>query len=149
MDENREALYKEIEGMINAGNFSDAQAKLDGFDERDAEWHYVQAMLYHRKKWMNECQKQLEIAKSMNPDEPKYASAYEKLMSNKTAKHNHGDNGNNANTNANAGNNQSFNGMNTNDDRQMGSDGCNDACTCCQAAICADCLSSCLCGGCR
>lgn len=146
MDENREALYKEIEGMINAGNFSDAQAKLDGFDERDAEWHYVQAMLYHRKKWMNECQKQLEIAKSMNPDEPKYSSAYEKLMSNKTAKHNHGDN---SNTNANAGNNQSFSDMNMNDDRQMGSDGCNDACTCCQAAICADCISSCLCGGCR
>lgn len=125
---NAQNVYGEIEKLIRDGNISAAQSKLDAFDERDAEWHYLQAMLFYNKHWMNECKKQLEIAKEMDPSNSKYANAYSKLIS--------------------SANKQKVNKQQTvnvppQNDQQMGSDGCNDACTCCQAAICADCLCQC------
>ena len=123
-----QSVYTEIENLIKAGNISSAQTKLDAFDERDAEWHYVQAMLYYKKNWLNESKKQLEIAKNMEPDNNKYANAYNKMISNQGRR---------------VENTQQQSSVPPTQPQQMGNDGCKDVCTCCQAAICAVCLCNC------
>ena len=65
---------KAIEGKIN-----EAQAVLDEFNERPAEWHYLQSAVFYKKNWVNESKKQLEIAIQMDPDNAKYRTAYTKL----------------------------------------------------------------------
>lgn len=69
----------DVECAIKSGNLNLAQQKLDDFNERDAEWHYLQSVIYYKKNWINESKKQLEIAISMNANEPKYKKALDKL----------------------------------------------------------------------
>ncbi len=71
--------FVHIEELIKAGRISDAQSKLDEFSDRNAEWHYLQAVIFYKKNWHNESKKQLEIALSMDSDNPKYSQAYQKL----------------------------------------------------------------------
>lgn len=70
---------KEVGDCIRRGDIAAAQAKLDEFNERGAEWHYLQSVVFFRKNWMNESKKQLEIAMQMDPSNQKYKDAYEKL----------------------------------------------------------------------
>ena len=85
--ENAEALargetadvYKKLETLIKAGDLSKAQSFLDDFDDRDAEWHYYQSIVFYKKNWINESKKQLEIAMQMNESEEKYKRAYDKM----------------------------------------------------------------------
>ncbi len=71
--------YSEIEKDIKGGNIDLAQEKLDSFSSRDAEWHYLQSVVFYKKNWINESKKQLEIAMSMEPENKKYSNAYTKL----------------------------------------------------------------------
>ena len=71
--------YSEIETLIKSGKINDAQAKLDDITDRNAEWHYLQSVVFYKKNWDNESKKQLEIALNMEPHNPKYADAYTKL----------------------------------------------------------------------
>ena len=71
--------YTEIEGLIKKGDISLAQAKLDEINQRDAEWHYLQSVIFYKKNWVNESKKQLEIALNFEPHNKKYSSAYVKL----------------------------------------------------------------------
>lgn len=73
-------LYKEVEEAIKSGNLSAAQDKLDSFNERGAEWHYLQSVLFYKKNWLNESKKQLEIAIQMDPNNEKYKTSYDKLV---------------------------------------------------------------------
>ena len=73
-------LYKDVEEAIKSGNLSAAQDKLDSFNERGAEWHYLQSVLFYKKNWLNESKKQLEIAMQMDPNNEKYKTSYDKLV---------------------------------------------------------------------
>ena len=73
-------LYKEVEDLIKNGNLSAAQDKLDSFNERGAEWHYLQSVLFYTKNWLNESKKQLEIAMQSDPTNAKYKDSYDKLV---------------------------------------------------------------------
>ena len=57
--------FEEIAELIKNDKLTEAQARLDNFNERNAEWHYYQAGVYDRKQWMNDSKKQLEIAMEM------------------------------------------------------------------------------------
>ncbi len=76
---NGETLFNEIKEAIKSGDLRLAQEKLDLFDERFAEWHYYQSVVFYKKNWINESKKQLEIAISMDPDNSKYKEALNKL----------------------------------------------------------------------
>ena len=78
-EEGYKDLYSEIEKLIKEGNINEAQNKLDDFTDRNAEWHYLQSVVFYKKKWTNESKKQLEISVNMEPYNPKYTEAYEKL----------------------------------------------------------------------
>lgn len=68
-----------IQKYLKDGNIAGAQYVLDSFDNRDDEWHYLQSVVFFKKKWYNESKKQLEIAITMNPTEEKYKNEYKKL----------------------------------------------------------------------
>lgn len=121
--------YSEIERLIKEGKISDAQNKLDEYSERDAEWHYLQAVIFYKKNWNNESKKQLEIAINMDPFNTKYSDSYEKLKQ-KTEF-----------------NQQQFNQQQTTqtaNNRQMG--GTNDCMTMCATWCCMDMLFDLCCG---
>ncbi len=73
------AAFEEISKLIKEGDVNAAQAILDDFNERNAEWHYFQAVVFYKKNWMNDSKKQLEIAMQMDPGNDKYREAYGKL----------------------------------------------------------------------
>ncbi len=73
------SAFEEVASCIRSGDLNRAQQLLDAFNERSAEWHYLQSVVFYRKNWINESKKQLEIALQMDPNNEKYRSAYDKL----------------------------------------------------------------------
>ena len=132
--------FKTIEEKIKNGDRAGAQSDLDAFNERNAEWHYLQSVVFYKKKWSNESKKQLEIALQMDPGNEKYKTAYDKL----TEKIKSDSDKNFTSYSDNKGY-----GRNTSGDTgapQMGGDTCLD--WCCQMALCNIALNCC-CNSCR
>ena len=144
--ENSGKAFEDITALLKEGKINEAQAKLDDFNERSAEWHYLQSVVFYKKNWTNESKKQLEIAMQMDPDCVKYREAYGKLNAKaeydkKTAQG--GAAGQNPYSSSQGG------GMEGDPTpRQMGGNACGDCCSCCYTYLCVDCLFS-LCCGCR
>ncbi len=74
-----EADYSEIQQLVKDGKLDEAQQKLDDRVTRDAEWHYVQSILFYKRNWFLESKKQLELACQMDPDNTRYKQSLEKL----------------------------------------------------------------------
>ena len=64
--------FYEVKERLDQGDLSGAQAKLDEFDERGGEWHYVQSLVYRKQNWIAECRKSLERALSFEPGNETY-----------------------------------------------------------------------------
>lgn len=128
--ESNDSMLNKVELLIKEGNYTAAQNLLDEFDVRDAEWHYLQSVVFYKKNWYNESKKQLEIACNMDSSNTKYATALNKLKSNMEQ--------NQSNFNR---NNQ--NSANPQSDRQMGET--NECCTFCATWCCVDMLCSICC----
>ncbi|MBR2903376.1 MAG: J domain-containing protein [Clostridia bacterium] len=133
------SAIEEVSKCLHANNLAKAQELLDSFNERGAEWHYLQAVVFYKKNWYNESKKQLEIAMQIDPNNAKYREAYQKLgEKNNYQKQSAGgaspyDNHEGAREHQTGG-------------EQMGGEGaCNTCCSCCYAYMCADCLFSCCC----
>ena len=77
--EHESSSYAKVDALLREGNIAAAQAVLDEFNERPAEWHYLQSVVFYKKNWVNESKKQLEIAIQMDGSNQKYRTAYEKL----------------------------------------------------------------------
>lgn len=43
------ASYEKVEELLKAGNVEEAQRVLDAFNERTAQWHYLQSVIFYRK----------------------------------------------------------------------------------------------------
>lgn len=78
-DFKEEEDYSEIQQMIMNNRLDDAQTKLDNRVTRDAEWHYIQSILFYKRNWFLESKKQLELACQMEPDNQRYKQSLEKL----------------------------------------------------------------------
>lgn len=135
--ENYGSAYAKIEDLIRKGDFYEAQHELDEFNDRTAEWHYLQAVVFYKKNWNNESKKQLEIAMQMDPSNPKYKDSYSKLEEKIR---------NESNKNFTSySDNRQYNGPEYSTDRQMGGDGCCQ--WCCEMAIC-NMMLNCCCNSC-
>lgn len=135
------SAYTRVEELIRKGDLQEAQRALDAFNERGAQWHYLQSVLFYRKNWINESKKQLEIAMQLDPSSDKYKEAYKKL-NDKIAY--------DASHHANEGANQSaYQGQNMNaaQDDQMGGNFCSQCITCCYINLCVNCLCNMCCNG--
>ncbi|MDE6867725.1 MAG: hypothetical protein K2J83_01090 [Clostridia bacterium] len=131
-----DGAYAKVEETIKSGNLDDAQRELDSFNERGAQWHYLQSVIFYRKNWMNESKKQLEIALQLEPDNEKYKESYKKL----NEKLNY-----DANRSA-AGNQTVYQGQSVESgpEDQMGGNFCSSCIQCCYLNMCLNCL----CNGC-
>lgn len=133
----------EVDNLIRSGDLYNAQQILDSFDERSAEWHYYQSVIFYKKNWINESKKQLEIAIQMSPDNQKYINALntlnEKVNQSASANDNWRKSGNAYN-----GNQESTQTV-TSGETQLGGEGCCQ--WCCDMIICNT-LLNCVCGGC-
>ena len=129
------SAFEEVSSAIRSGDLSRAQQLLDAFNERSAEWHYLQSVVFYKKNWMNESKKQLEIAMQMDGANNKYREAYEKLKARAeyTQK-----TGGAPNTNPDL----------TSPDEQMGGNWCASCASMCYTFLCVNCLFN-LCCGCR
>ena len=54
--------FGDIRAKLNNGRIDDAEMLLDGipYQKRNAEWHYLQSVVFYKKNWLNESKKQLE-----------------------------------------------------------------------------------------
>ncbi len=129
--------FAEISELLKADNIAEAQAKLDEFNERSAEWHYLQAVVFYKKNWTNDSKKQLEIAIQMDPDNLKYRSAYGKMNAKNEYQQQSASQQQTHNPYANAP---------MDDDEQMGGSACADCISCCYATLCINCLFNLCCG---
>ena len=127
--------FDKVEEFIRKGDLYSAQHELDEFNERGAEWHYLQAVIFFKKNWHNESKKQLEIAMQMDPNNDKYRNSYRKLEDKMR---------DSANKNF-TSYNQNGNGQPYNEPQQMGGDGCCQ--WCCEMAIC-NMMLNCFCNSC-
>ena len=134
--------FEEIAELIKNDKLAEAQARLDDFNERNAEWHYYQAGVYYRKNWTNDSKKQLEIAMEMDPDNQKYRAEYGKL-NNKNEKEQQQERERQQQS-QNPYSNRPF----EEEDMQMGGNACSNCVSCCYTYLCVDGLFS-LCCGCR
>ena len=71
--------YTQIQELISTGRLEEAQALLDERSVRDAEWHYIQSILFYKRNWFLESKKQLELACQMDPSNGRYKQSLEKL----------------------------------------------------------------------
>ncbi len=124
-------LLNDADFLIRKGDIDGAQAKLDDISERNAEWHYLQSIIFYKKNWINESKKQLEIALSMDPHNTKYAEDFAKLKQKMEYNERVFKSGN-----ANFDQNQN---------RQMGEDGVNNCLSFCATWCCVDLMCSMCC----
>ncbi len=128
--------FEAVSDCIRKGDIARAQQLLDDFNERSAEWHYLQSVVFYKKNWMQESKKQLEIAIQMDGSNTKYREAYEKLKSRADYRQ------------------QTGNAPNTNPDpvpsgdEQMGGNWCSQCFSFCYTFLCVNCLFN-LCCNCR
>lgn len=135
-----DSLFKEVDAAIRSGDYKLAQDKLDSFDNRSAEWHYLQSVVFYKKNWNNECKKQLEIAMQMDPTVQKYKTAYDKLVEKMNSNPN---NWNQSSSSGGQGTKQ-YSSMDNQEPKQMGGGSCVDFC--CQLIAC-NALLNCCCNG--
>ncbi len=132
-----ENSFERVSELLKQDKISEAQSCLDAFNERSAEWHYLQAVVYYKKNWTNDSKKQLEIAMQMDPDNRKYREAYGKLNAKDDYQKKEAYRQQNGNPYA-----------NDMPDEQMGGSACSNCLSCCYTYLCVDCLFS-ICCGCR
>lgn len=127
------ANFSDVENLIKNGNLNDAQSRLDDISDRNAEWHYLQSVVFYKKNWMNESKKQLEIALNMDPHNQKYSDAYTKLKQKISFSENQFRSGNAQGDN--------YSG----EERQMGGSGANDCLSFCATWCCMNLLCNMCC----
>ena len=127
--------FSMVEKELKADNIGRAQELLDEYNDRNAEWHYLQSVVFYKKNWTNESKKQLEIAMNMEPTNQKYAEAYSKLK----AKIEYTDN------QFRQGNPNYGGNPNGNNERQMGGDSCSSALDFCTTLCCVNLACNCCC----
>jgi curved DNA-binding protein CbpA len=132
--------YEEIAELLKNEQYSEAQARLDAFNERPAEWHYLQAVVYYKKNWVNDSKKQLEIAIEMDPSNQKYRAAYGKLNARMDQQYQQ--------QQQQTQNPYARNTAYGEPEQMGGTNACAECISCCYTYLCIDCLFS-LCCGCR
>lgn len=129
-------VYEEVARLLKSGDVEAAQRLLDDCNERPAEWHYLQAVVFYKKNWTSDSKKQLEIAMDMDPGNVKYRNAYGKM------------NAKNDYQKQTAGNTQNpySNRAPEEENEQMGGNACSQCISCCYTYMCVNCLLDCCCG---
>lgn len=73
--------YRDIRALIQQGRIADAETLLDGTPagNRDAEWHFLKASVLYRKGWHEEAYQHFATAARMEPGNPEYQAAFNRM----------------------------------------------------------------------
>lgn len=71
--------YDDVKQALRAKDYVKAQSLLDNMTTRGGEWHYLQAIIFYDKSWLNESKKQLELALQIDPSNAKYQKALDNI----------------------------------------------------------------------
>ena len=68
------STYPQIRRMINEGRYSEAELNLDAINStgRNAEWHYLKAILLLHRGWVYDALNHVDLACSMDPSNEEY-----------------------------------------------------------------------------
>lgn len=166
-EEDYGSKYGVIENIIKENRTNEAQQMLDEIIDRNAEWHYLQSIVFYKKSWYNESKNQLEMAVSMDPLNAKYKDALNRLnvflngqtgagaqkaqsqgqeknyrQADEQINPNQQHNQQNGNNNQYGNNQQGRYGYNEN--KNMGMCGMGGSENCCLQLLCADCCCECM-----
>lgn len=137
-----------VDELIRQGKYDEAQDMLDSIQNRNGEWHYMQAIIFYKREWLTDSKTQLEMALREDPNNAKYRSSLDKLNltmgGSQQAAQNQAPN-QNTNGNPNYGGQYNGGGYNDYGGGQQPQDMANCLSTCC----CAYCLTDCLCNAMR
>lgn len=116
--------YSVVEGYINRNEFDKAESILEAMPQstRDAHWYYLKGQLNYKRGWTQQAYSYFSMAYNMQPGNPIYRDAFEKVSSNRNG------------------------GFRTNRTQHHGhSSDCYDCDTCdiCTGLYCADCCCEC------
>lgn len=142
-----------VDELIRQGKYDEAQDMLDCIQNRNGEWHYMQAIIFYKREWLTDSKTQLEMALREDPNNAKYRASLDKLNlamggGQRTAQNpNQSQNGQtNQNTNPNNYGGQ-YNGGGYYDYGGGGQQ--QDMANCLSTCCCAYCLTDCLCNAMR
>ena len=111
------AEFARVRQQIQLGNVEAADQILEGIANRNAEWYFLRGAVAQRRGWLDEAQRNYQMACSMAPNNPEYRQALSMIQFGGNRQYQQG-------------------GYDSNDCS-------NDACGICQAMMCLNCL----CGG--
>lgn len=134
---NDKVSYTQIENKIREKDYNEAQDMLDSITDRDAEWHFLQSVIYYKKGWISESLTQLEKAVQLDPNNARYKSELEKLRLNVN-----GPRPNYQNQNFNTGYDPGRAGYNRSyqNQRPVDGGGCDLCSTLCALDCCCECM---------
>ena len=75
--------YPHIRRLINEGRYSEAELNLDAQNQsmRNAEWHYLKAIVLLRRGWIYDALNHVDVACNMDPSNEEYQRAKETINS--------------------------------------------------------------------
>lgn len=78
---NNGAVYTSIRQMIQRGNLTDADRELERLDEhsRNAEWFFLKGSVCYARGWLGEASRNFSIAAQMEPNNPEYNAANNRM----------------------------------------------------------------------
>jgi len=119
-DSTTQAEFSSIVSLIRAGRLDEAQMALESMpgNKRTAYWYYLMGEVAKRKGWYDQARQYFQTAINMEPNNAAYRQAYQSLNMNARAYHTQSDG--------------------------RGYREADNACSCCQSLICADCCCECM-----
>lgn len=117
--------YSAVENLIDRGQLDEAERILETMNSnsRDAHWYYLKGQVNYKRGWTQQAYSYYSMAYNMQPGNPIYREAFERVSSNRN-----GGFRTNRNTHHTGGN--------------SGCCGC-DGCDICTGLMCADCCCEC------
>jgi tetratricopeptide (TPR) repeat protein len=68
-----------IRALIQAGDITQAEALLNGFSSRNAEWYFLMGALSYKKGWLDEALRNFQTAVNMDPNNFEYRQALSRM----------------------------------------------------------------------
>ncbi len=73
--------FADVRRMISQNRIAEAEEILDGVPEynRNAEWYFLKGSVFYRRGWLGEASRCFQRAYQMEPQNPEYASAFQRI----------------------------------------------------------------------
>ncbi len=119
--------FADIRRLIAQRRIAEAEELLEGVpqDSRDAEWHFLKGSVLYSKGWLEQAQEHFTIAMNLEPNNPEYRAAYNRLAYQRSSARSYG-----------FGDDSGY--------RTVGRSSDCSGCDMCTGLICADCCCECM-----